>query len=133
MKKLSGQNLLLILQLRGISKKVPKVMEGLSKMKRRDCLGPFWEIIGQQNIAYLLEGLSKIEVPGTRQLSQLSPLSPLSFRSEPRPAAQSHPSTRAGGQDDGSYTNSLKLVNVTCHEGKRQKRAGEETRAVRSF
>ena len=28
---------------------------------------------------------------------------------EPNPPAQSHPSTRAGGQDDVSYTNSLKL------------------------
>ena len=28
---------------------------------------------------------------------------------EPTPAARSHPSTRAGGQDDVSYTNSLKL------------------------
>ena len=30
-------------------------------------------------------------------------------QSEPKPPAQSHPSTRAGGQDDVSYTNSLKL------------------------
>ena len=29
---------------------------------------------------------------------------------EPTPAARSHPSTRAGGQDDVSYTNSLKSV-----------------------
>ncbi len=29
---------------------------------------------------------------------------------EPTPAARSHPSTRAGGQDDVSYTNSLKLA-----------------------
>jgi len=28
---------------------------------------------------------------------------------EPTPAARSHPSTRARGQDDVSYTNSLKL------------------------
>ena len=28
--------------------------------------------------------------------------------SEPKPLSQSHPSTRARGQDDGSYTNTLK-------------------------
>ena len=31
----------------------------------------------------------------------------------PRAAAQTPPSTRAGGQDDGSYTNSLKIF-VRC-------------------
>ena len=29
-----------------------------------------------------------------------------------RTAARSPPPTRAGGQDDGSYTNSLKLINI---------------------
>ncbi len=30
-------------------------------------------------------------------------------------AARTPPSTRAGGQDDGSYTNSLKLINTLTY------------------
>ena len=47
-----------------ISKKWSKVMEGLSKMKRKDCSGKIQGLIGQQNVANSLEGCSKMGVPG---------------------------------------------------------------------
>ena len=100
-----------------ISKKWSKVMEGLSKMKRQDCSGTIQGLIGQQNVANSLEGCSKMGVPGIHELCRtcrtcknLRELAELASGIEPPPAARSHPSSRAGGQDDVSYTNSLKLI-----------------------
>jgi len=41
-------SLFVFLQIRGVSKKWSKVMEGLSNLKRQDWSGAFLEIIGRQ-------------------------------------------------------------------------------------
>ena len=56
-------SLFVFLQIRGVSKKWSKVMEGLSNLKRQDWSGAFLEIIGRQKLAYLMEGLLKTGGP----------------------------------------------------------------------
>ena len=90
-----------ILRLRGISDFRPKVMEGLSKMERQDWSGAFLQIILSDLGQYLAPKHcvlpAKIDVSELASRSHRQP--PAATGSDVNPAAQSHPSSRAGGED----------------------------------
>ena len=97
MKKVRGQKYFFILRLRAISKKWSYLMEGLSKLKRQDWSGVFLDIIGQQKLAYLMEGLLKTGVPEFITGSQ--PTSQPASQPASRPAGQ--PASQLAGQPAG--------------------------------
>ena len=77
-------------------------------MELKEWFGPFLEIIGHENVAYLIEGCSKMGVPGIHGTHGIHRNSPRqSSGIEPPPAIRNLPSTRAGGRDDVSSINRL--------------------------